>query len=320
MNDDKRSGARLRKFIRQPERHAERYGAFHLTPRDIDVLELVFRYRHVTADHIRALIPGSKQQLGRRLAGLFHHNYLARYAPLDRMRFELNAGSPVMAYGLDTKGWRTLQQQGRVVSEDDEAENRTDDQTWRKAHSRRTARFLEHHLGISNFRCVLELGLRQEGGRGLSLLEWDQGKAIRGEVTLTNKMVYRVNPDAFFSIQDSAGSVRNFFLEFDSGSEEQRRIEGKFKAYWWWLQASAYRESHADHQRVAVLFVTTGPKRMENMMETLARMEKPNSPAYGGRGWFRFCRDSDYVLANPGSILTPIWRTVTKRAGLDALV
>src|SRR5262245_25568435 len=95
------SPTRLRKFIRQPEGYAERYGTFQLTPRDLDVVELVFRYRHLTADHIRALTKGSKQQITRRLSGLFHHGYLARYAPLDRMRFDLNAGSPVIAYGID---------------------------------------------------------------------------------------------------------------------------------------------------------------------------------------------------------------------------
>lgn len=312
--------SRLRKFIRQPDRHAERYGTFRLTARDLDVLELVFRYRHLSADHVRALTPGSGQQLGRRLAGLFHHGYLARYAPLDRMRFELNAGSPVMAYGLDTRGWRTLQQHGRVQAED-EADG-LESPTWRKEYTRRMGQFLEHHLGISNFRCVLELALRDGGGRGLSLLDWNQTTAIRGEVTLRDKerTVYRVNPDAYFSIRDSSGGIRNYFLEFDSGSEEQRRIEAKLRAYWWWLQAPAYHEAHDDPQRVAVLFVTTGQKRMENMMDTLARMEKPNNPSFGGKGWFRFCREDEYALTSPVSLLAPIWQTVTTQEARQSLV
>ncbi len=315
MNREHQPSTRLRKFIRQPERHVERYGAFHLTGRDLDVLELVFRYRHVTADHIRALTPGSDQRLGRRLAGLFHHGYLARYAPLDRMRFELNAGSPVMAYGLDTKGWRTLEQEGRVpanVHAEGENTEASDVMTWRKAYTRRTAYFLKHHLGISNFRCVLELALRDEPN-GLLLEEWDQSAGIRGEVTLADKSILRVNPDAFFAIRDGEGGLRNYFLEFDAGSEEQRRREAKLLAYWMVLQGKAYREAHEDHQRVAVLFVTTGQKRMENMMETLARMQKPNNPPYGGKGWFRFCLETDYQLAEPGSILSPIWQTVMRR-------
>lgn len=313
---DSQPKGRLRKFIRQPDRHAERYGTFHLTPRDLDILELVFRFRHLTADHVRALTPGSNQQLGRRLAGLFHHAYLARYAPLDRMRFELNAGSPVMAYGLDTKGWRTLQQHGRVPAAqelDEDVEDASEAQTWRKEYTRRTFWHLAHHLGISSFRCVLELALRDGAGQGLSLLDWDQSTAIRGEVSLKDKTVFRVNPDAFFAIRDGSGGVRNYFLEYDRSSEEERRLALKFRSYWWWLQAPAYRDSHDDYQRVAVLFVTTGQRRMENMMATLARMEKPNNPPYGGKGWFRFCLEKDYELMSPASLLAPIWQTVTAR-------
>jgi len=322
MDNENRSPARLRKFIRQPERYAARYGAFHLTTRDLDVLELVFRYRHLTADHVRALIPGSSQQLTRRLAGLFHHNYLARYAPLDRMRFELNAGSPVMAYGLDTKGWRALEQHGRVPAgtDPDGVADRAEFLTWRKSHTRRMSWFLEHHLGIANFHCVLELALRDGGGEGRSLLEWDQSKAIRGEVTLTNRTVYRVNPDACFSIVDREGRIRRYYLEIDRGTEERRRIEMKCSSYWWWLQSPAYRDGYQDHQRVAVLFVTTGEKRMVNMIETLARMQKPNNPPYGGKGWFRFCLDTDYQLADPKSILGPIFRTVSTSDRLDCLI
>ncbi len=314
MKHDSQPTARLRKFIRQPERYAERYGTFQMTARDLDVLQVVFRYRHLTADHIRALIPGSDQHLGRRLAGLFHHAYLARYAPLDRMRFELNAGSPVMAYGLDTKGWRTLQFHNRVpLGEHLNAalEDAADGQAWRKAHSRRTSWFLEHQLGIANFRCVLELALKERPGDGLSLVLWDQTTATRGEVRLKDKTVLRVNPDAFFALRDGSGAIRNFFLEFDSGTEEQRRIEAKFRRYWWWLQAPAYRAAHRSHERVAVLFATSGIRRLENMMATLARMPKPNNPPYGGRGWIRFCLETDYGLENPRSLLSPIWRTLS---------
>ena len=60
----------LRKFIPQPDRYAERYGHFTLTPRDVEILEFVHRYRHLEARHIRALVGGSGQQITRRLQGL----------------------------------------------------------------------------------------------------------------------------------------------------------------------------------------------------------------------------------------------------------
>ena len=137
---------------------------------------------------------------------------------------------------------------------------------------------------------------------------------------MTDRTVYRVNPDAYFSVRDEAGAIRNYYLEFDGGTEEQRRILAKFNAYWWWLQAPAYRDSVEESSRVSVLFVTTGHRRMENMMRTLKAMRKPNSPDSGGKGWFRFCLDTDYAIDAPHSVLTPIWRTVAGREDLKALL
>ncbi|MBZ5639212.1 MAG: replication-relaxation family protein [Acidobacteriia bacterium] len=313
----------LRKFIPQPERYAARYGIFTLTPRDLDIIERVWRYRHLTTDHIRALTPGSDQQITRRLQGLFHNLYLARYAPRERMRHDLNAGSPVLAYGLETTGWRALQDHGRARTDADlensELEQAAPD-AWRQVYTRRTSYFLEHHLGVSNFHCVLELALRDGAARGLSLLEWDQSKAIRGKVTLRGGKVYRTAPDAYFSIKDAEDRVRNCFLEYDASSEERRRILEKYIRYWWWVQSPAYRDGHQDHEHVAVLFVTTGEKRLANLMQVLREMQKPNNPPFGGKGIFAFALESDYQLAAPASILAPIWRTVTKPKERIALV
>src|SRR5260221_10577517 len=48
----------LRKFIPQPDDFTERYGRFTLTARDVEILDVVHRYRYLEARHIRALVGG----------------------------------------------------------------------------------------------------------------------------------------------------------------------------------------------------------------------------------------------------------------------
>jgi hypothetical protein len=149
--------------VAQPDRYAERYGNFTLTPRDYEILDLICRYPFLEARHIRALIAGSDQQITRRLQGLFHNSYIARYVPRQRMRMELDPGPPVVAYGLDTRGARALRANAPALSGDHGAPEAI---RWRKAYTRRTEWFLEHRLLISHFRFVLQLATRSTPGEG----------------------------------------------------------------------------------------------------------------------------------------------------------
>ncbi len=56
MPTSKSRSTGIRKYIRQPDRYAKRYGNFTLTARDIEILETVYRYRYLEARHIRALV------------------------------------------------------------------------------------------------------------------------------------------------------------------------------------------------------------------------------------------------------------------------
>lgn len=323
MNQNElKPGARLRKFIPQREAHAHRYGNLTLTPRDLDVLEAIWRFRHLESRHIRALLSeASAQNLTRRLAALFHNHFVRRYGRRELMRRATTAGSIPMTYGLDTKGWRALLENDRIgpdveADEDDlVAAAAAGQEHWRKAYSRRTEDFLEHALGVADFRCTLELALRAGGGASGRLAEWDQTKAIRGAVKLIGAEEWlRVSPDAFFAIEEPSGRRRNFYLEYDRNSEERSRLVDKYTRYWWWLQSDAFRKGHEDAKRVGVLFVTTGGDlRLRNMMGALSEMEKPNDgPNVGGKGWFWFSQARRYQLEEPASILKPIWQRVVR--------
>ena len=159
MPTESRRSPCLRKFIPQPDRYAERNGRFTLTARDLAILELIYRYRYVEARHVRAVVVGSDQQITRRLQRLFHNRYIARYGRRERMRVELDPGAPLIAYGLELEGARALAEQFGRRAADIGAE--PEPVRWKKEYTRRTEWFLEHHLMSSDFRCDLELAVRE---------------------------------------------------------------------------------------------------------------------------------------------------------------
>jgi len=197
----------LRKFIPQPDRYAERYGRFTLTARDVEILEAVHRYRYLEARHIRALVGGSGQQITRRLQGLFHNGYVGRYARRERMRLELDPGAPLIAYGLELHGARALERRRAADAANLGAE--VEQVRWKKEYTRRTEWFLEHHLMVSNFRCVLEVALRETPNT--ELVTWDQGKDTWFRVSIPGerRRVVRVAPDAYFALRQGE-QLRHF--------------------------------------------------------------------------------------------------------------
>jgi hypothetical protein len=156
---------------------------------------------------------------------------------------------------------------------------------------------------------VLELALRETPG--VELLSWDQGQEswLRVPIPGVRAQFLRVAPDAQFSLRE-AGQVRHFFLEVDRSTEEHRRLLQKYLGYWWYLQSPHFHQAHPDGRRVNVLFVTTGNRRMLNMMETLRRMPKPNRANHGGKGVFRFACAVECRIDSPRFILARIWQSI----------
>lgn len=287
----------LRKFIPQPDRFAERYGRFTLTPRDLEILDLVYRYRFVEARHVRALISGSDQQITRRLQGLFHGRYLGRYGRRERIRLELDPGAPLIAYGLETNGARALSRESQTPLR------------WHKDHTRRGSWFLEHRLVMSDFRCALELGLRSTSTT--KLVTWLEGEDASAQLTISRERLRRrgLNPDAYFVLRHG-DQTRHFFLEADCSTEEHRRITDKFVRYWHAIQAGPFAGQEPQSTRVVILFLTTGAERMNNLVELLRGVRKPSRGHWGGKGCFQFSCGAMFDLARPQQVLGPIWTSV----------
>lgn len=299
---------RLRKFIPQPHRYTELYGNFTLTPRDLEILATVYRYRYLEAQHIRALVSGSDQQITRRLQGLFHNRYVGRLLPPQRMRLDLEHGTPLIAYGLELAGARALAAVGPTGAGLNGFRKNT--VNWNKGQTRRTEWFLRHSVMLSNFRCVLELATR--AAAETDLLSWEQGVLRRGIRIAADgrKRAVRVAPDAYFKL-GRPGKIRHCFLEVDRSTEELDRLKAKYVNYWWYLQSSEFLATVDPVDTAVVLFVTIGRTRLANMMSTLRTLQKPNRARQVKKGAFWFCLEPEYCVENPASIVDPIWRTVS---------
>ena len=111
-----------------------------------------------------------------------------------------------------------------------------------------------------------------------------------------------VAPDAYFVLRQG-DQVRRFFLEANRSTEEDRRLVDKFVGYWWYLQDSRFVDARGGRARVNVLFVTTGERRLQNLVETLRRMPKPNRAMHGGKGVFRLLSEGEYSIVSPSLLL-----------------
>jgi len=295
-----------------------------LTSRDIEILGLLLEFRHLERDHVVALLRGDRprsksdgagRQIDGRLSGLFHHGLVQRYPRAARMRPDLpeNRTPAAPIYGLDTEGWKHLayaRQRGWWRGGEDELTK------WRKDHTRRGATFVLHTLMRSHFRVVLTLGVR---GADVEIDAWDESVGGRIRVMLDpasgTAEDLPVFPDAYFALEGPRGR-RNLFLEVDRETERMDRIRKKLLGYWFYFAEErgehAYVRTYPNPERVNVLFVVKTPERLGNMLDLMERLQKPSNPRFGGRGVFWFCLEEDYNLANPASILGPIWRSVTR--------
>lgn len=311
---DRRKQKRLPKYRRAPDK----FGVLQMTPRDVEILELVHDYRHVWIDHIQALVPGDPRQLALRVQGMYHHGYLEREVPPSKMRKEL--GSQKMVCSLALRGVKFLAEHHGVTLQK---------LGWDRKQNRITEWFVEHQVEISNFHATLALAIDQDPD--LELVEWSQSLKHRGSVTVQYKpgrpeydVTYKVAPDAYFAVEDR-GRRSNFFLEMDRGKMLYGRLFEKFEKYWWYLPRgekddveSPYFERYENPKDVRVLVVTepwrsTRPDLVPRVDRMLAELAKLEPRKHKGLHKFWFTTMDQYSLGDPQTVFAPIWRTLSPK-------
>ena len=280
-----------------------------LTERDREIIKLVHRFRFVRSSHICSLIPGSSQQLLRRLKLLYHHGFLER--PRAQIDYYHKGGSHHMVYGLGSKGAAFLRRDldpgfGKV--------------RWGEKNRAVGRVFLEHALLVGDVMVAIELACRRTGIRlltGCELAVEDktsgERRPFRWQVKISNRLKLGVIPDFVFALDfkdpGGAGKRAFFFLEADRATMPVIRKNLSQTSFYRKLRAYEATWSQSIHQtqfgfhRFRVLTVTTSAARVKSLIETCSKLER-------GQGLFLFADRT--VLEKPTDMFLAVWQTGKK--------
>jgi hypothetical protein len=259
-----------------------------LTERDIRILEAVHAYDGMLGfSQIKRLFFTGKSQAEHRLKLLYQHRYLNRPDYDQRKRI------PEMIYWLDKQGAEIVaSKQGTPLGEF----------AWRK----KPRWFqVDHDLAVNDFRLDILEACQKD--YEINLDTWTPESEFwaypdRIEYTYQDRRIPRkIRPDGFFMLSTNKIEIR-YLLEIDRSTEDNPRfLREKILPGLAYLKTKAY-EDRFGHRTGRWLVVTTGPKRMSNMLKQAYRAKT--------KGLFYF---TTYDQVNADTILhTPIWRRVDR--------
>lgn len=255
---------------------------FQATPRDLDILRAVARFRFLNSGHITALMPGSAKNMRARLKLMFEHGLLDR-PECQYDAYRPGGGSAEIVYALADKGARFLAGSGFPKA--------GTSAIWSHKNHAAGRPFLEHTLAIADFAVALAASVRDRDD--IELLDAAallarfpaatqlMPKPLRMSVPVIhdgNRHVIGIEPDYAFSLGFPALRRRaNYMVEIDRGTMPVERtslaassILRKFIAYreiW----RSGLHTSQFEWRNFRVLTVTTEAERANHMRESALR-------------------------------------------------
>ncbi|NLF02710.1 MAG: hypothetical protein GX601_17220 [Anaerolineales bacterium] len=253
-------------------------------------MDAIYRYRVLRRDQAQQLFFPSKNTANQRLKLLHQHGFLAR----RRLPVEYGQGSGQALYLLGGRGAALVAAQLGV----DVAEI-----GWRRTHNHVSSPFLEHTLMVNDIRLAVEAAASQQGYRIEAWLREEELKVAPDRVWVETRSRQRrriaVVPDAHFRLS-MTGHRACFFLEADRATETQGCWAQKIRAYLAYIHSGAYLRRYGSRS-LRILTVTTGEKRMANLVRTTAQTCRSRDQ---GLFWFT----SVEQVAQDTVLNAPVWR------------
>lgn len=257
-----------------------------LTNRDEEIVRSVYLYQILSREQIELLLfspdkgqdhPTKTSRARKRLKLLYQHGYLERIpVPVEP---GLWAWRPL--YRLDEKGAQLLADQLGTSAAKLSYWGKRFDQDHRQADV--GLLFIEHRLGINDFRIAISLAAEKESYQIDKWLDDTQLKSqeMKDYVTVSQGQSRKrvvVIPDAYFIL--NLGELEaHFFLELDRATTTSERWRTRVLAYLRYVETSMYQDRYHTTS-LRILTVTTTPERVANL-------KKVTEKAGGGKMfWF----------------------------------
>jgi len=282
----------LKRRIRKNPWERREYVSLWLQERDKRILASLHEYGALTTEQISHLFfNGSISRATKRLRQLYDARFLQRAFRIK------GRGAPEAIHFLE----RRLEVM-EIVSEVLGKEVKEVRRFWFSQ-----KQLTEHFLEINAFRVQVELSCREQG---VDIEIWlDERKCIDQYRLEGKRKVITFSPDAYFRLLKE-GVIWAYFLEWDRGTEELRRIREKgerYKEYW---ESGLYWERYG-LKRFRVIWVVPGEERLRKISEAL-------SPIHGAPPFWLAVRE-EVEKAGRNVLIEPVWKTLdgNKRALLS---
>jgi len=297
-----------------------------LTNRDRDIINLIYRHRFLSSDHIISIIGGSHQGILRRLCLLYHAGFIDRP---KRQKF-IFPKNHCLVYGLGNKGANL------IASEYDIPVEAID---WSRKNREAKEIFLEHTLMVSKILTIFRLTCRKKNN--IEFIEPERliNSRQKPPTIKTHALSWRVNikkgqygqnrnrsfnmiPDSLFGLRISSGNKIEetyFFLEADRATMPIKRTN--FIRSSFFKKMTGYTASHRNglfsdyfgFKKVRILTVTKSDERIKNMI----KVNKELNNLGKSLNLFLFTKEELFHIDKPMNILKPIWMDVRgKRTSL----
>ena len=241
-----------------------------LTDRDRAILSAVSRFRFLTTGHILSLVPGSRQNIIRRLQCLYHAGFLDR--PKEQLPLRFAGELTELMYAPTHKGIAQTTVPGEET-------------VWNKTYRPVSSLFLKHALSVSDALISIETACRLRESHFVSKQSiFDSSKNMKTERLQWRVMIkigrftekVGIIPDATLVIEkqdESRTKSRWYFLESDRGTmplyRKNLRLSSIRRKALSYLQSrrSKVLKERFDIPGFQVLFVSRSKDRLERMKD-----------------------------------------------------
>jgi len=224
----------------------------HLTERDREVALCLYHQQLLTTEQLTLLFFSSKRRAQDRLLFLYRQRVLDRFYPPSRF----GAGKPQAHWLLDDAG-------AHLVAASLDLDRRH--LPWQRREDWRSHPQLAHRLAVNRFATDLITATLDD--LTLGVVSWFRTREAAAR--LGERMRGTVRPDGELILLTPAGPA-DLLLEWDRGTETLDRLEEKLRRY----RMAEYKLKYEDEEPRSILFVLPGPRRLENLRELYATLDR----------------------------------------------